>query len=132
MVSGTNWIWRSNVKASTSFKYIVASIAVLLLSTVGFAGHAFAANTSAHDMGDMSHGSSDAVSCMVQCQIGVITKEDDVFDEKKKKDDEPTPPQFPKSQQAIIEEKLATPQRYALETAPPEPPGYILYGIFRT
>lgn len=114
------------------FKSIAASIAVLLLSTVGFAGHASAASVNTHEMSGMSHGSSDAASCMVQCQTGVVAKNDDVVDEEKKKDDEPTPPQFPQTQQIILEEKLAAPQLYALEIAPPEPPGYILYGVFRT
>lgn len=118
--------------AFASFKNIAASIAVLLLGTVGFASHASAASVNAHEMGGMSHGSGDAASCMVQCQTGVVAKEDDVVDEEKKKDDEPIPAQFPKSQRIIIKEKLAAPQHYALETAPPEPPGYILYGVFRT
>ncbi len=113
-------------------KNIVASIAIALLSTAGFSGHASATNMSAHEMGGVHHESNSGVSCMVQCQTGVMAKSDDVSNEKKKEHDETAPPQVRKNQQIILEEKLIAPQQNALDTAPSEPPGYILYGVFRT
>ena len=121
------------MKIFAAIKSVFASIAVVLLSTIGLAGHASAISVGSHEMSGMHHESSDAVSCMVQCQTGVVASEDKSDEkEKNRDDDEPAPPRFPESQQVILGEKLVAPQQNALEAAPPEPPGYILYGVFRT
>jgi hypothetical protein len=122
------------MKLLAAIKHTLVLLAVVLLNSISFAGHTTAMSTMSHEMGGMSHGSSDASSCATLCRTAVINKEDNLINEDESDDDtEPATPFYIQNQPLRLDEKSVSQRLYAAEIKPPPKiPIYILYGVFRT
>lgn len=114
-------------------KNILCLIAVVLLNSISFIGHASAIPAISHEMKGMSHTPSDISSCETLCRTAVVTKEENVTrNDEKEEDDEPISPLYIHYQFFNFDGKSVNQHLYAAEIKlPPKIPVYILYGVFR-
>lgn len=107
--------------------------AIVLLNPVAIAGHASASSTMPHDMGGMSHNSSDTSSCSTLCRTAIVNREENaVRNDENEDDDEPGLPFYVLDNNRVSDSKTLKQELYsdALKP-PPKIPVYILYGVFR-
>jgi len=83
-------------------------VAVLLLNSLSFAGHASAMNTMSHEMSGMNHSSNSSSSCATLCRTAVVNKEEYVINlDENEDDDEPTVPFYALAQPIRLDAKSA-------------------------
>lgn len=121
------------MKLVASIKNLLILLAVLLLNSISFAGHASATTTLSHEMGGMNHKVSDNTSCATQCRTAVVNRDENSIKESENEDDDkPTMPFYVYNQQFCTDSKSNSQQLYAAGVKPPPKiPIYILYGVFR-
>lgn len=122
------------MKFLAAIKHTLVLLAVVLLTSISFAGHTSAMSTMSHEMSGMSHGSSDATSCATLCRTAVINKEDNLINNDESDDDtEPVIAFYSQNLVLGTDEKSVSQRLYAAAIKPPPKiPIYILYGVFRT
>lgn len=122
------------MKLLTAIRHTLVLLAIVLLNSISFAGHTSAMSTMSHEMGGMSHGSSNATSCATLCRTAVINKEENVINNDEADDDtEPAIAFHSQNLPLQTDEKSISQRLYAAEIKPPPKiPIYILYGVFRT
>lgn len=121
------------MKYITAIKSALILSAVLLLNSVAFVGHTSAMSTMSHDMGGMSHNSSDTSSCSTLCRTAIVNREENaVRNDENEDDDEPGLPFYVLDNIRVSDSKTLKQELYsdALKP-PPKIPVYILYGVFR-
>lgn len=121
------------MKYITAIKSALILSAVLLLNSVVFVGHTSAMSTMSHDMGGMSHNSSDTSSCSTLCRTAIVNREENaVRNDENEDDDEPGLPFYVLDNNRVSDSKTLKQELYsdALKP-PPKIPVYILYGVFR-
>lgn len=121
------------MKYITAIKSALILLAVLLLNSVGFAGHTSAMSTMSHEMGGMSHNSSDSSPCSALCRTVVVSKEENAIrNDENEDDDEPVLPFYVQHNSWLSDNKTLKQELYAdAVKPPPKIPVYILYGVFR-
>jgi len=75
------------MKYITAIKSALILSAVLLLNSVAFVGHTSAMSTMSHDMGGMSHNSSDTSSCSTLCRTAIVNREENAVRNDENEDD---------------------------------------------
>ena len=121
------------MKYITAIKSALILSAVLLLNSVAFVGRTSAMSTMSHDMGGMSHNSSDTSSCSTLCRTAIVNREENaVRNDENEDDDEPGLPFYVLDNNRVSDSKTLKQELYsdALKP-PPKIPIYILYGVFR-
>jgi hypothetical protein len=121
------------MKYPTAIKSALILLAVLLLNSVSFARHTSAMSTMSHDMGGMSHNSSDTSTCSTLCRTAVVSREENVIrNDENEDDDEPVLPFYAQDTSWLSDNKTLKQELYADGVKPPlKIPIYILYGVFR-
>ena len=121
------------MKLLAAIKNALVLLAVVLLNSISFAGHASAMNTMSHDMSGMKHGSSDASSCATLCRTAVINKEDNIVNDDENEDDTETAVAYYEQNQSLqTDEKTISQLIFAAEVKPPPKiPIYTLHGVYR-
>lgn len=121
------------MKYITAIKSALILSAVLLLNSVAFVGHTSAMSTMSHDMGGMSHNSSDTSSCSTLCRTAIVNREENaVRNDENEDDDEPGLPFYVLDNNRVSDSKTLKQELYSDELKPPPKiPVYILYGVFR-
>lgn len=122
------------MKFLITIKSCLLLLVIVLISSVGLAGHTSAMSTMPHGMGSMNHSSSDSTSCATLCRTAVINTYTNnvVRSDEENDDDESTSPFYVANQVGQINEKLVKQRHFAdAIKPPPKIPVYILYGVFR-
>jgi hypothetical protein len=121
------------MKYITAIKSALILLAVLLLNSVTVAGHTSAMSTMSHEMGGMSHNSSDTRSCSTLCRTAVVSREENAIrNDENEDDDEPVLPFYVQDTNWLSDSKTLKQELYAdAIKPPPKIPIYILYGVFR-
>jgi hypothetical protein len=121
------------VKLMTAPKNALVLLAVLLLNSFSFAGHASAMSTVSHEMSGMNHSSSDTSSCSTLCRAAIINREKGVTNgEENEDDDKFVLPFYVQGSGWLSDSKTLKQKLYADSIKPPPKiPIYILYGVFR-
>ncbi|MBL8160209.1 hypothetical protein JNJ66_07195 [Candidatus Saccharibacteria bacterium] len=121
------------MKYITAIKSALILLAVLLLNSVTVAGHTSAMSTMSHEMGGMSHNSSDTRSCSTLCRTAVVSREENAIrNDENEDDDEPVLPFYVQDMNWLSDSKTLKQELYAdVIKPPPKIPIYILYGVFR-
>ena len=121
------------MKLMAAIKHTLVLLAVVLLNSISFAGHTSAMSTMSHEMGGMSHNSSDTRSCSTLCRTAIVNREENaVRNDENEDDDEPGLPFYVLDNNRVSDSKTLKQELYsdALKP-PPKIPVYILYGVFR-
>lgn len=58
-----------------AIKNSLVLVGIVLINSIGFAGHTSAMSTMSHEMTGMNHQSSDATSCASLCRMAVLNSE---------------------------------------------------------
>lgn len=109
-------------------------LSVLLINSAGFAGHSVAMTAMSHEIGGMSHNSSNSNTCVSLCRTPVVNKEVNIIiNDEDEDDDEPLIPFYLQNQQFLqFDNRTLAQHLYAIATKPPpKVPAYILYSVFR-
>lgn len=123
------------MKYLAAIKNALVLVAIVLINSVGFAGHASAMNTMSHEMTGMSHQSGDATTCATLCRTAVLNNESTDPKQSENEDDDdlvafPIPVQ---TQSWELSGNLVKQRLYASNVKPPPKiPIYILYQVIRT
>ena len=123
------------MKYIATIKNGLVLIAIVLINSVGFAGHTSAMSTMSHEMNGINHQSGDATSCATLCRTAVLNKESEKLNQTENEDDDdkvvlPLPQQV---QAWEINSDLVKRRLYASEVKPPpKVPFYIMFQVFRT
>lgn len=118
----------------TALKNALVLLAVLLLNSFSFAGHASAMSTVSHEMSGMNHSSSDTSSCSTLCQqrSSRPKKKGVTNGEENEDDDKFVLPFYVQGSGWLSDSKTLKQKLYADSIKPPPKiPIYILYGVFR-
>lgn len=123
------------MKYLAAIKNSLVLVAIVLINSIGFAGHTSAMSTMSHEMTGMNHQSSDATSCASLCRTAVLNSE--ITNPKQLEDDQDDDDTaLPLPQQGQVWElssSLVKQRLYASEVKPPpKVPFYILFQVFRT
>ncbi len=107
-------------------------LAIVLLNSVSLASHASAMPVMSHEMGGMSHGSSDSTSCATLCRSAVFNQEETINSRTDEEDDEPVVPFYVQNQVGYFSDTLVSQKLYADSVKPPPKiPIYIQLQVFR-
>jgi len=124
------------VKYLAAIKNSLVLVAIVLINSIGFAGHTSAMSTMSHEMTGMNHqSSSDAASCASLCRTAVLSNESTNPKQLEDDDDEDnTAVHLPQQGQTWeLSSSLVRQRLYASDVKPPpKVPFYILFQVFRT
>lgn len=108
------------MKYITAIKSALILLAVLLLNSVTVAGHTSAMSTMSHEMGGMSHNSSDTRSCSTLCRTAVVSREENAIrNDENEDDDEPVLPFYVQDTNWLSDSKTLKQELYADAIKPP-------------
>jgi hypothetical protein len=121
------------MKILAAIKNVFALVAIVLLNSIGTAGHASAMSTMSHEMSGMNHSSSDASSCATLCRTAVLNKEDTNINREDDEDDDKLATVLYAQSQTLLTDYKSVTQRLYADTVkpPPKVPIYIRYAVFR-
>jgi hypothetical protein len=122
------------LKLITAIKNTFALLAVIMLTSISFSGHASAMTSMSHEMSGMQHGSSDVINCATLCRTAIVDKKEYLVDSDKDNEDDTKPiiPFYVHGQSLHTDKKTFSQQLYGVEIKPPPKiPIYILYSVFR-
>lgn len=123
------------MKYLAALKNGLVLVAIVLINSIGFAGHTSAMSTMSHEMTGMNHQSGDAASCASLCRTAVLNNESTNPKQLDNEDDDndialPLP-QLVKARE--LSNSLVKQRLYASEVKPPpKVPFYIQFQVFRT
>lgn len=123
------------MKYLAALKNGLVLVAIVLINSIGFAGHTSAMSTMSHEMTGMNHQSGDAASCASLCRTAVLNNESTNPKQLDNEDDDndialPIP-QLVKAWE--LSNSLVKQRLYASEVKPPpKVPFYIQFQVFRT
>lgn len=122
------------MKYLAAIKNSLILVAIVLINSVGFAGHTSAMSTMSHEMAGMNHQSGDAASCASLCRTAVLNNESSDPKQLEDEDDDKTTLPIPSQGQTWeLSANLVKQRLYASEVKPPpKVPFYILFQVFRT
>lgn len=120
------------MKLLATIKNVLVLVAIVLLNSIGTAGHASAMGNMSHEMSGMNHGSSDTTSCATLCRTAVLNKEDTNINREDDDEDEPATTFYTQPQLVLSDYKTITQRLYAdTVKPPPKVPIYIRNAVFR-
>lgn len=116
-----------------TLKNMLVLLAVLLLNSVGFAGHTSAMSTMTHEMIGTSHKTDTSASCATLCRTAVVERETVVIRNNENNDEkEPITPFYLQNQSHYFSQVLAGQKQYADSVKPPPKiPIHIQLQVFR-
>jgi len=109
-------------------------LAVIILTSISFSGHASAMTSMSHEMNGMQHESSDVVNCATLCRTAIVGKKEYLVDVDQDNEDDAKLiiPFHLHGQSLQTDNKTTSQQLYSAEVKPrPKIPIYILYSVFR-
>ena len=123
------------MKYLAAIKNSLALVAIVLVNSIGFAGHASAMSNMSHETTGMNHQSGDAASCASLCRTAALNSESTSSRQlEDDKDDDDTALPIPRQGQAWeLSSNFVKQRLYASEVKPPpKVPFYILFQVIRT
>lgn len=123
------------MKYLAAMKNSLVLVAIVLVNSLGFAGHSSAMSNMSHEMTGMNHQSGDAASCASLCRTAVLNSESTSSKQlEDDEDDDDTALPVPQQGQAWeLSGSLVKQRLYASEVKPPpKVPFYILFQVIRT
>lgn len=122
------------MKLITAIKNTFALLAVIMLTSISFSGHASAMTSMSHKMNGMQHESSDVVNCATLCRTAIVDKKEYLVDVDQDNEDDTKLliPYYIRGQSLQTDNKTTSQQLYSAEVKPPPKiPMYILYSVYR-
>lgn len=117
-----------------AIKNLFSLLAVIMLGSISFSGHASAMTSMSHEMNGMQHESSEVVNCPTLCRTAIVDKKEHLVDadQDNEEDTKPIIPFYVKDRSLQTDKKTISQQLYTMEIKPPpKVPIHILYSVFR-